>query len=244
LDRPRYAYIEKSIKEDDMHPSNDPSNAYDANYELSRLYYLLVEGVWAWQRIWHRLLTPAERTRFGGEFLPAFQSRGALKLWQEARGGTETRAVIDLAHVLNLIDRASQMWLMRETGEYSDDPEEALQMALDAADLVVQERPRAIFWNGGEVQIDWYENEAPWNYCRTLIVAAHEGRAIDATDFSEHFRPDYHVKQKARLKTLDRFPQDLFERIRSIGSGGYRLEIPRDRIRIIELSIVERAVIR
>ena len=142
--------------------------------------------------------------------------------------------MIEVARALNFLDDRTERRLLRETGESSDDPDEALQLALQRADLVVVSSPRAIYWLGREIPIDWTRRTALWDYFLTLCEQAKAGLPVDASDFGEHRDPNDHRKQKSRLSRHDSFPIDLAAKIVSGRGGQQILEIEPQRICILE----------
>ncbi|MHB9049232.1 MAG: hypothetical protein ACYC35_25210 [Pirellulales bacterium] len=78
--------------------------------------------------VWDRVLTPQERRKLGENAARCHRDLGTVGMWREVRGGSETRAVIDIAHQVGLMDETTRLWLLREAGE-------------QAAQTVPQDRP-------------------------------------------------------------------------------------------------------
>jgi hypothetical protein len=196
--------------------------------------YLRVQAATCAARLWDRHLSCGQRRQLGNDIKSAYRDGGTVGIWMRLHGVGVTRAVIDLAKMLNFVDDATQCWLLRATGETSDDPEEALQLALARSDLVLTEQTRAVYWMGAMVEVDWYDNGAMWEYFLTLCERAKQGQGVDAADFGDRRKADNHIKQKSRLTTkTPGFPMDLGSRIESEVGGRQKLDIPPQRITII-----------
>jgi hypothetical protein len=197
--------------------------------------YLRVQVNISGARVWDRHLTREQQRRLGDDPDLAYRDGGTVGMWMRLHGVTAARATIDLAKLLNFIDEGTQRWLLRKTGEYSDDPEEALQLALQRADLVLTEEPRAVHWMGNELEVDWYAKGTMWEYFLTLCERAKQGRSVDAADFGDRYKADNHIKLKSRLTTkVSGFPMGLGNRIQSKPGGRQMLDIPPERICIIK----------
>lgn len=176
---------------------------------------------------------PSERSSTA-DFEIVYQNGGTVGMWMRLHGVTEQRAVIDLAKLLNFIDEGTQNWLLRATGEESDDPEEALEMSLERADLVLTEEPRAVYWMGKLVDVDWDRFDKMWTYFLIVCEHAKEGQPVDAASFGERHRPDNHIKRLSRLTTkITGFPYDLGALIQTADGGRQQLNVPPQRIRIL-----------
>src|SRR5436189_3980731 len=79
--------------------------------------YLRIKPPMSAVRLWERVLTPADRARLGGNMEQAFADHGTVGMWKKLRGVSGERAVIDVAHKLNLIDDETAEWLKREIGD-------------------------------------------------------------------------------------------------------------------------------
>lgn len=66
--------------------------------------------------VWHRLLTPEERNRLGGNPAEAWRRFGAIGMWTEARGASPEQAVLDMALGIGHMSLANYDWLRRELG--------------------------------------------------------------------------------------------------------------------------------
>jgi hypothetical protein len=213
----------------------------DARGELSsevmeqlKTSWLRVQNIPAAKRLWERCFTVAECDRLGGDFKAAYRQGGAVGMWMRLHGCSDVRATIEVARLLNFLDDPTAHWLLRETGEITDDPEEALELALQRADLVIVSSPRAMYWQKQQIPIDWTRRQALWNYFVTLCEQAKKGLPVDASDFGEHHSPNHHTKQKSRLTREKGFPLDLAVKIIGGNGGQQRLELEPQRIVILE----------
>lgn len=68
--------------------------------------------------LWKRVLNAGERKRLGDRFEKAYQRHGGtIGIWLQLRKGTPQRAIVDVAHALNLLSDSDWRWLLRELGE-------------------------------------------------------------------------------------------------------------------------------
>jgi len=206
--------------------------------ELQTAYHRIRPAMSA-ARLWERVLTPADRERLGGDMEEAYYSHGTVGMWTTLRGVSGERAVIDVAKKLNLMDDETAQWLLREIGDISDNPEEALAAAVATGALVLTESPRAAYWQGEEISIDWYERDALWTYLWELARNSKANRSIDRFSFGENASANYVVKQKSRLSAMAAFPLGLSDQIKSAGLGAQKLDLPPQQIRLFSLETVE-----
>jgi hypothetical protein len=85
--------------------------------EELRTQFLRVEPLASAQRVWDRLLTPAERQRLGGNVVDAYARHRTLGMWMTVRRVSQHRAIAELAHGLGFLSDANLDWLLREIGE-------------------------------------------------------------------------------------------------------------------------------
>jgi hypothetical protein len=188
--------------------------------------------------VWERLITEEDRGRFGSDPDEVLARHTAISLWQALHPVSLGRAVIDLAVRLNLMDRNTREWLLREIQEVGE-PEEILKTALRSARLVLLESPRAVYWDGTVIRYDWDDHPAVWDYFLTLCEQSAQGRPVDRDNFGEHRADNYHVKMRSRLTTSHEFPVTLADRIVRVGRGQQKLDLPPTDIRILRLSVRE-----
>lgn len=219
-----------------------PSVSIAANEVLQENYNRLHASM-CFLLVWERLLTATDRARLGGDVEVAIRKYTTVGMWRTLRLVSRARAVIDLSRLLNFIDEGTQQWLLRETREV-DDPADVLARAVDRIPLVLRESPRAAFWRGKRVPIDWDRNSALWNYVITLCEQAIQGQSLDASHFGERRKKDNHIKLKHRLTAHPQFPVDLGDLIVAVGGGQQRLQLPPSEIRILRLLVTERVDVR
>jgi hypothetical protein len=163
-------------------------------------------------------------------------------MWQHLRGVSAQRAVMDVAKKVDHISKERYRWLLRMAGEVSDDPEEIIRQAIAAGHLVLTdapEHPRAAYWNGDLIKIDWLKFDKLWLYLWNLARGAKAGISIDRFAFGGELDCEYLTKQKSRLTNLESFPVDLGDKIVSAGRGTQTLDLDRESIRIIERQTIE-----
>lgn len=108
-----------------------PGPSAQARDEISRLYQHITTPAAA-ERVWQRLLTSDQR-ELGGDFGASFESLGTLGIWRAHHPGSRSRAVVELAAKLRLIDEPQRDWLLRELGYEQPQPAriEALRPSWD-----------------------------------------------------------------------------------------------------------------
>lgn len=70
--------------------------------------------------LWKRVFTEVDRAKLGGEFDAACRYKvlgQAAEMWMRLHGCTKNRAVLDVAHALDLLSESNFVWLRREIGE-------------------------------------------------------------------------------------------------------------------------------
>jgi hypothetical protein len=158
-------------------------------------------------------------------------------MWMQLRGVSTVRAVVDVAHQLGLLDDGNHGWLLREADESQDDPEEALLAAVAGCRLVLVERPRSAYWQGGEMTVDWSRHGALWDFLWELCRHAKRGQPVDSSTFGSV--SGVVARQKCRLKALPGFPRDLLALMEPVGRGTQKLNLPPAHIRLFELASTE-----
>lgn len=189
--------------------------------------------------LWNRVLTPAERGQLGDDLGRAWSRSGTAGMWQRLRGGSRGRAVVDVARALDLVSAKTQRWLLRELGERHDDPECTFAEALAAGGLVLVETPRAVYWEGRRVPIDWGRRNALWDFMWELARHAKKGLPIDRETFSSA-RDDAVVnKLKNYLLRQRGFPRSLAEHLVPVVPHALRLDVEPTAIRLFEMEVSE-----
>src|SRR5262249_31367674 len=159
-------------------------------------------------RLWERVLTEGERQRLGGALEEAWRRYGTAGMWMRLRGVSAERAVVEVAHGLGFLDDATCRWLLRELGEVHDDAEEALQAAIAGGGLVLIERPRAAYWQGQQIAVDWDRRPALWDFFWELCRQAQAGEPYEPTSVSLGGLAGV-TQQKSPLATLRGSPRPL-----------------------------------
>jgi hypothetical protein len=72
--------------------------------------------------LWERVLTADERERLGNDLAASYRELGTVGMWKNIRGGSDLRALIEIAFALNLLNETDHDWLVREIGEELDQP--------------------------------------------------------------------------------------------------------------------------
>jgi hypothetical protein len=191
-------------------------------------------------RLWEEVLTEAERRRLNDDLESVWYRLGTAGIWKELRGVSTARAVVDVAAELGFLDAPTVRWLLRELGEVSDDPEEAIEAARNRTALVLVERPRAAYWQGRPIEVAWESHPALWQYFWELCWHAKAGRPLDRLELGESADLGSIAKKKSRLLGKAGFPVDLGDLIQPAGRGTHMLELPPQQIRMFEVVGVER----
>jgi hypothetical protein len=200
--------------------------------ELTRCA-LGIATVAAAERLWQRVLTEEERQRLGGDFRTAYAKHRTAGMWMKLRGVSRDRAIVDVAHAVDLITDATHEWLLRELGQLPSDSEQAIEDAVQAGDLVLVERPRAAYWKGKPIEADWEKRNRLWDVLWEFCRCGKAGQSLGWDQF-QTTDDQFVTHQKSRLKSLRRFPSDLAKRIIPAGRGEQRLDLPPSAIRLFE----------
>jgi hypothetical protein len=183
-------------------------------------------------------LSAEDQERLGGDLEKAYYKYGSAGMWAELRGVTPLRAVVDVAKILGFLRDEDREWLLRETGEILE-AEEAISNAIAAGELVLVERPREAHWIGQRIEVDWDQHAALWDFLWELGRSSKAGQPIDAFTFGERADRNIVTRRKSRLTAMEGFPLDLANLIESVGRGSQQLKLPRERIRMFELTGVD-----
>ena len=201
---------------------------------------LRVAGIVPAGELWRKVLSQSDREVLGNDFVAAYEEhRSATRMWQNLHGVSRTRAILDVARRLNLLSDPDHRSLLRETGEWSDDPDEMLELATQSVDLVLCARPRSVIWRRRMIDIDWIANNSLWSYFWELCLHRKRGSVFDNTAFADRYARSYLLKMKSRLSTTEGFPLDLADLIESAGRATQRLAVPPRQIRLFELDNID-----
>ncbi|WP_372715653.1 hypothetical protein [Novipirellula sp.] len=183
--------------------------------------------------LWQKVFSYKETARLGGDFEIAYRKGGSVAMWSTVHGCTQVRAVIDIAHTLNLLTTNDRRWLLKETGELLDD-DAAYDHAVLNNDLVLNSFLQAIHWKGEQIEFDWAKHEAKWWFMWNMARHAKTGLSIDHTVFGERKKPSWLSKTKSEIVNLECFPITLGDAIVSAGAGAQKLEVAAEEIRLFE----------
>ena len=150
--------------------------------------------------------------------------------------------MVDVAADLGLLYPSSARWLLRELGEVSDDPEEAIEAARVSMALVLVERPRTAYWRTSLIKVAWERHSALWHFFSELCRRAKAGQPVDYVDLGASAHPDCVAKQKSRLRGTVGFPLALADLIKPTGRGTQKLDLSPSQIRIFEVGSVDRVL--
>lgn len=187
------------------------------------------------ERLWTRHLSAEDRQRLDNDLETAYRGRGTAGMWAFLRGISIDRALLDVGYRLNFLAQADFHWLLREIGE-CDNPEEAVAAAIAAGHLVLVESPRAAYWDRQAINIDWHRYNSGWDFLWELSRLAKTGRPIDPWAFGYNQAEAIVAKRKHRLTALPEFPISLADLIVPAGRRTQKLNLPREQIRLFELS--------
>ena len=97
--------------------SAEPSEA--AKSRLNDRRYCLCGAAIA-TRVWNQMLTAEDRTQLGEiSTRHLHRHRGGIGIWMRLRHVSLSRALVDVAYGISLIDDPTRDWLLREIGENS-----------------------------------------------------------------------------------------------------------------------------
>ncbi len=148
-------------------------------------------------------------------------------MWMHVKGVSQPRAIVDVGYCLNFLTESDRDWLLREIGEQPQSVDDAV---LSLA-LVLDERERAVYWQGQRIEVDWYKRSALWTFLWTIAEQAQSGGGVDRTHFGEDKSPEYVSKTISRLSNeVDGFPADLAVLMVSQGLGTARLDLSPEQI--------------
>ena len=68
------------------------------------------------ERMWDRLLSPAERRKLGGDLAAAYHRLGTVGMWAKARQTSDEQAVLEGSVGVGHLSQANYEWLQREMG--------------------------------------------------------------------------------------------------------------------------------
>jgi hypothetical protein len=158
---------------------------------------------------------------------------GPIEVWKRLRGVSDERAALDIGLKCDLLSPEKHAWLLREIGAEEEDLPAAVRSAVQSSPLVLTERPRALFWQGQEIEVDWERLRIPWDYLWRLARAAKHRGSINDKDFELSTQPRNLVDWKHRLLEQEGFPQGIGDLI-DVEKGNHRLNLSPQMIRLFE----------
>jgi hypothetical protein len=72
--------------------------------------------------MWRRLFTEEDRQRLGNDLEESYSQLRTVGMWQQARGVSGERAIIEVARGVNSMSPETADWLLRELGEVDHAP--------------------------------------------------------------------------------------------------------------------------
>jgi hypothetical protein len=194
-------------------------------------HFLTANSTRVAELLWNEVFTVTEKANLP-ESLDAARRRFSVpQMWMRVRGGTLSRAVVDILHELDLMGPHHYRRLLRQLGEEGEDTEATIRLAVSTAKLVVEDSPRRVHWEGCEVPIDWRKLSALWEYFLAVCQATKMGGALDPFTFgSGDGRTLIDRKNKLRSELADVNSTLAQQFVR----GQHQLDLPRSEIRIFE----------
>jgi hypothetical protein len=104
--------------------------------------------------------------------------------------------------------------------------------------VLVDLRPRRVYWDGAQVDEDWDLNDKPWELLWALAERAQKGRPLDAEDLATMNRGKNPVKhRRSRLKALlGEVGKGLDNKIKPVVPSGYRLDLKPAELAMLQLT--------
>ncbi len=197
-----------------------------------RCNFLRIKAYVSAQRMWDRMLTEKDRERLGGDLQQAYHAHGTAGMWMKLRGVAIERAVIDVAFGIGFLDQGTRDWLLREVGQQYDDPQRTVDAAISAGHLVLIETPRAAFWLGNPIAMDWEKDHSLWEFLWALCERSKRSLTLTQVDLGKQVSASAVATSKGRLVNHPDFPPDLGILVESKRGQGYHLNLPPANIRI------------
>ncbi len=182
--------------------------------------------------LWEDRLTDSERQRLEVSISDDQRKKlGTIGIWRELYGGSEARAVLEIAERCDLLTPEECKSLSGKIGVEEENLPVEVQKALDSAQLVLIDPPPSAYWGGKEIVCNWEGQNVVWQYFFKLAKAARHQGSISVQDFGDSSMKKNLTDWKCRLLKNE----DLFGKIGDLiesKQGKHRLKLPREKIRI------------
>jgi hypothetical protein len=194
-------------------------------------HFLTVNSTRIEERIWNEVFTVTERASLPESLDEARKDFSIPEMWMRVRGGSLSRAVVDILRELDLMGPNHYRRLLRQLGEEGEDTDATVMLAVSKTKLVIVDSEREVHWEGRVVPIDWRERSALWEYFLAVCQATKMGEALDPFRFgSGDGRTLIDRKNKLRRMLADVNSTLAQQFVR----GQHRLNLPCGEIRIFE----------
>ncbi|PHR95212.1 MAG: hypothetical protein COA78_30605 [Blastopirellula sp.] len=162
----------------------------------------------------------------------SFKYLGTDGLYAKIHGVSKQRAVIEVAKLMSIINDFDYSQHLKFIQEPEDGMDSYLA-AIELGQLVFVEDRRELYWKEKKIGGVLAKTNRLWYYFLALAESRKKGRSL-SYDYFQSNAPQSLSKLKYRLKKLDGFPVDLFQRIQSAESFQQELDLERDQIRFFK----------
>lgn len=116
------------------------------------------------------------------------------------------------------------------------EPDELIAALCEERRLVLVDlRPRRVYWDGTLIDQDWDSNDKPWELLWAVAKRAQEGKPLNAEDLADMSRAGNPVKhRRGRLKVL--LSRGLNNKIKHVRPRGYRLDLKPSELALLQLN--------
>ena len=188
------------------------------------------------QRVWDEIFTPHDKHQLGKTLTKAYKDYVDLpRMWMKVRGGTLSRAVVEILAALELISPKKRRTMLQQLGEEGEDSEETMELAIKSGCLVLATSPGLAYWMTEHVDVDWNRNPVLWDYFFAVCKASKCGGRVDEF-VSFEGSPRMLTNWKHRLLKIPGFPQTLADEF-GTRTFANQLKLPPGEIRIFERSV-------
>ncbi|MBA4192640.1 MAG: hypothetical protein C0467_32125 [Planctomycetaceae bacterium] len=160
-------------------------------------------------------------------------------MWRHLHGVTVPQAVVAVAVRIGFLHADLGQTLLRVLEVDPADAIDAVEAAVNSGGLVLVETPREAHWERKSIEVNWVKFSSRWDLLWALARASKGGGSVDAFTLRERNEgdPKFVTKRKCRLVNTVGFPLTLADCVVSAGSGTYRIDVPRDRVRVFERGV-------